>query len=60
MSCDFFFFNGLKIQFIFFYMFTQGMEEGEFELMTSASYGVVYSQLSYPLEMAKCNFGSCI
>jgi hypothetical protein len=29
-------------------MTTQGKKEGEFELVTSASLGVIYSQLRYP------------
>jgi hypothetical protein len=39
----------LRAQFFFFYIFGKGEEE--FELVTSASIGVVHSRLSYPLGM---------
>jgi hypothetical protein len=42
--------NNNVIFFIFFYMSTQGKGERGFELVTSASLGVIYSQLNYPLE----------
>jgi amino acid transporter len=41
-----------KLIFFFFFlnMFTQGKKKWRFEFVTSASLGVVYSRLSYPLE----------